>query len=79
MKSEVGAAPSSHHEMDFARQALQQWKASKVQLIAAVEQQAKRYAAFNVDVEEVIGSMGACGPAIPALRGQRSPWLVHAN
>ena len=40
-------------------QALQQWKASKSQLIAAVEQQAKKYARLNVDVEDVIEELGA--------------------
>eukprot|EP00056_Hartaetosiga_gracilis_P013295 m.219228 g.219228 ORF g.219228 m.219228 type:complete len:142 (-) comp13822_c2_seq2:23-448(-) len=40
------------------KQALQQWKTSKTQLIQAVEQQAKKYSLLNMDVEDILTLLG---------------------
>lgn len=40
-----------------ARESLQHWKASKMQLIAVVENQAKKYAHLNIDVDEIAEQM----------------------
>eukprot|EP00045_Choanoeca_perplexa_P017677 m.261627 g.261627 ORF g.261627 m.261627 type:complete len:2130 (+) comp17602_c0_seq2:143-6532(+) len=43
-----------------ARNALQQWKASKAQLIATVEAQAKKYAGLDVDIDELMEDLDTC-------------------
>lgn len=42
-----------HAEERRERQALQQWKASKAQLLAAAEGQARKHARLNVDIDTV--------------------------
>jgi len=49
---------SSDAVLTMVRQALQQWKSSKAQLIATVEAQAKKFAGLDIDIDEMLEDLG---------------------